>query len=111
MITSALFVLLSMQGGYGYPTARQIDEMQPSFRPHVPEDSALVTDSEDAHKQAAARARQFQYSFNHLLETLRSFADTYNADGAVNIKQVNAIKKAWRDLESSDPWFKLNKNK
>src|SRR5579864_1244235 len=111
MITSALFVLLSMQGGYGYPTARQIDEMQPSFRPHIPADAAPVTDTEDAHKQAAARQRQFEYSFNHLLETLRSFADTYNAGGAVDTKKVTAIKKAWRDLESSDPWFKLHKKR
>ena len=116
MMTSTLLTLLLMQAPYTNPHMPKGYEMVPAPPPHTLSDP-LERQADDhaaeevASKEQTARQRQFAYSFNRLLDTLRSFATAYNADHTVDVKKVRAIKKAWRDLEASDPWFKLDKRK
>ncbi|HKX00471.1 MAG TPA: hypothetical protein VJN43_22220 [Bryobacteraceae bacterium] len=114
MMTYTLLTLLLMQSSYYNPQMPKGYQMVPEPPPHTLSDpiEKQADDraaEEDARNQQTARQRQFAYSFNRLLDTLRSFATAYNADHTVDVKKVRAIKKAWRDLESSDPWFKLEK--
>src|SRR5690242_1363344 len=58
---------------------------------------------------AAFRQRSFEKSFNLLLEKLGDFAESYNRSGAIDIKKVESVKKAWREVEKNEAWFKESK--
>ncbi len=60
-----------------------------------------------ANRRAVYEEQQFIKKFNHLMNTLREFADEYNHH-AVDLKKVKALKKAWQDLEKTEGWLKLN---
>ena len=60
-----------------------------------------------ATKEAKYEEQQFVNKFNNLLDTLRDFADQYNHH-VVDVKKLKALKKAWRDLEKTDAWFRLD---
>jgi hypothetical protein len=78
-------------------------------RPQVPpaRGAAQLMPSEDweqaEKRDAADRARLFADRFNHLVDTIKDFAVKYN-QGAIDLKRLKAMRKAWRDLEQSDPW-------
>jgi len=57
---------------------------------------------------AASEQQRFVGSFNRLNEALADFANQYNQNHAVDLKKIRAMKKAWRELERSEPWFKGN---
>jgi len=59
---------------------------------------------------AACQERQFTTSFNHLKKALDEFADAYN-QGKLDLKKIEEIKRAWRDLENSEVRFRLGKSK
>jgi len=65
-----------------------------------------VDGNQAATREAAYEQKQFVDKFNHLLDTLRDFADQYNHN-MLDVKKVKAVKKAWRDLEKTDAWFRL----
>jgi hypothetical protein len=67
-------------------------------------------ENESAKKVAECQERQFTSSFNHLKKALDEFADAYN-QGKLDLKKIEEIKKAWRDLESSEARFRLAKSK
>jgi len=67
-------------------------------------------ESESARKDAECQQLRFTASFNHLKKALDEFADAYN-QGRLDLKKIEVIKKAWRDLESSEARFRLGKNK
>lgn len=69
-----------------------------------------ATANQAVHREAVYEEQQFVNKFNHLLDTLREFADQYNRH-AVDVKKVKALKKAWRDLERSDGWPRLDQAK
>jgi hypothetical protein len=50
--------------------------------------------------------REFANRFNQLMKSLREFADTYNSEHSMDVRKIKQIKKAWRDLEKNEPWFK-----
>ena len=64
-------------------------------------------DPESARKASAYR---FSTSFNHLKKALDEFAEAYN-QGKLDVKKIEEIKKAWRDLENCEARFRLKKNK
>jgi len=66
----------------------------------------------DENAQRVAKYQQFRFttSFNHLKKALDEFADEYN-HGALDLKKIEEIKKAWRDLEDSESLFRLKKSK
>ena len=67
-------------------------------------------ETESAKKAAECQERRFTTSFNHLKKALDEFADAYN-EGKLDLKKIEEIKKAWRDLESSEARFRLAKSK
>ena len=69
-----------------------------------PEDSAR---KQSVTREAQYEEQQFVNKFNNLLSTLREFVDQYNHH-VVDIKKLKAMKKAWRDLEKTDAWFRLD---
>lgn len=58
-------------------------------------------------REAAYEEQQFVNKFNNLLTTLHEFANEYNHH-VVDLKKLKALKKAWRDLEKTDAWFRLD---
>jgi hypothetical protein len=42
-------------------------------------------------------------------ERLSDFADVYNHGGAIDIKKVQSVKKAWLEVEKNEAWFKKSK--
>lgn len=61
-------------------------------------------------REATYEEQQFINKFNHLVGVLEDFAKKYNEGRTVDLKKVKAVKKAWRDLEKSDMWFRLDEN-
>lgn len=64
-------------------------------------------DQKAANREAVYEEQQFANKFNHLVATLREFAEQYNHH-VVDLKKVKALKKAWRDLEKTDGWLRLD---
>ena len=52
---------------------------------------------------------QFPHTFTEQ-NALDDFAEAYN-QGKLDVKKIEEIKKAWRDLESSEARFRLEKSK
>lgn len=67
-------------------------------------------ENDSAKKAAACQERRFTASFNHLKNALDDFADAYN-QGRLDVKKIEEIKKAWRDLENSEARFRLEQSK
>jgi len=66
---------------------------------------------ECAAPQAAACQRyQFATSFNRLTKSLNEFADAYNL-GTLDLKKIEEVKKAWRELEKAEARFRLQESK
>jgi len=65
---------------------------------------------ESAQKAAEYQAQRFAASFNHLKKALEDFADSYN-QGILDVKKIEEVKKAWRDLENTEARFRLEKRK
>lgn len=53
---------------------------------------------------------QFATSFNRLTQSLNEFADSYN-QGTLDLKKIEQVKKAWRDLQKIEARFRLEKSK
>jgi hypothetical protein len=71
---------------------------------------SLAPDRESARKAAECQAQRFATTFNRLKKALNEFADTYN-QGVLDLKKIEEVKKAWRDLENTEARFRLEKNK
>jgi hypothetical protein len=56
-------------------------------------------------KQVEYEEHEFANRFNKLMEALRQFSATYNSGHTINVKEVKAVRKAWRELERSE-WFR-----
>jgi len=59
--------------------------------------------------ESADEEREFIRRLNGLSRALSAFAETYKR-GQVDLKQVNAVRKAMHELEKSE-WFRLQKPK
>jgi hypothetical protein len=49
----------------------------------------------------------FVTRFNDLVAALQQFSVKYKSRHVIDVKNVEAIRKAYRKLEDSDAWFKL----
>ena len=56
--------------------------------------------------QARFQEREFIQRFNDLVTAMGKFSQKYRSEHVIDIKKVESIKKAYRNLEKSDPWFK-----
>jgi hypothetical protein len=55
---------------------------------------------------AAYQEQQFAGSMNRFVDKLRDFVPQYNKDRGMNVKKIKALKKAWRDVEQTEPWLR-----
>lgn len=62
-------------------------------------------------REAAYEEHEFIERFNVLVAALSRFSEKYKKQHVIDVKTVNSIKKAYRDLERADPWFKVEKLK
>jgi hypothetical protein len=62
-------------------------------------------------REAAFRERQFAGKFNDLMKSLLDFADHYNSEHTMDLKRIKQVKRAWRDLEKTDTWFRIEDDK
>ncbi len=62
--------------------------------------------SKEAERRAAAfQELQLIEKFNKLAAALTDFGREYNHKGIIDARKIKAIKKAWHELEKTDPWF------
>jgi len=112
MTTSALLVLVLMQAPVFPHWPGVFDSQRPASLDRFPVEVRVVhAESPFDTEDPAVKQRRFAASFNQLLSTLQDFSESYNAGRKVDLKKVAAIKKAWRQLETADPWFRLEKPK
>jgi hypothetical protein len=108
MTSAFLFVTLLAQS--------QFPDGFPQRRLTAPEDLQQVVGfagaSRDESDKRASVYQQYRFttSFNHLKKALDEFADAYN-QGTLDLKKIEEVKKAWRDLENSEARFRLQKSK
>jgi hypothetical protein len=77
----------------------QLRQMQDN--PHY----AQIKKNREEVREAAIREYFFAQKFNKLINKLKKFTNDYNA-GKVDAKTVSELKKAWRNLEKDDGWFR-----
>ena len=77
----------------------------------APTRPATSAAKENRKRYEAAREQEFVEKFNKLIENLMDFADTYKNGHAVDVKKAKSIRKAWLDLEKSEPIFQDDKQK
>ncbi|MBZ5591452.1 MAG: hypothetical protein LAP39_04395 [Acidobacteriia bacterium] len=73
-------------------------------------DAASLPESAQPTPEVACQRYQFATRFNRLTKSLNDFADSYN-DGTLDLKKIEAVKKAWRELEKAEARFRLEKSK
>jgi hypothetical protein len=64
------------------------------------------TSADSSRALAVLQEGQFAGSIKRFVEKLRDFVQQYNADRSINIKKIKALKKAWRDVEQTEPWLR-----
>jgi hypothetical protein len=101
-VVCALCFLQAQVGGLTQPERLERDVMAWQMK-HMA-DSATT---QAATREAKYEEQQFANKFNTLLNTLRDFADQYNHH-VIDVRKLKALKKAWRDLEKTDAWFRLD---
>ena len=92
----------------------------PDLNPRQPRATAMMQelldfehqpDSAQSQKRAMAYQQyRFATSFNHLTQKLNEFIHSYN-QGTLDLKKIEEVKKAWRDLERTEARFRLEKGK
>ena len=105
-MSSAVWFVLFLAQAISPDQLPQRDLRAAAVMQRMVELAPVSTNTEMEKKVAAYRQRSFEKSFNRLLEKLGDFADSYNRSGAIDIKKVESVKKAWRDVEKNEPWFK-----
>ncbi len=104
MSSSLLFVTLLAQS-----------QFQDAFPAHIPSAAADLqqapgfgqpSDQESAQKTDTCQQHRFTTSLNHLKKALDELANAYN-QGKLDVKKIEEIKKAWRDLETDEVRFRL----
>jgi len=63
-------------------------------------------DNKAEEREARFEEQEFANRFNQPMKSLLEFADTYNGEHSMDVRKIKQIKKAWRDLETNEPWFK-----
>jgi len=61
-------------------------------------------------KEVACQRYEFATSFNRLTKSLNEFADSYN-QGTLDLKKIEEVKKAWRELQKIEGRFRVEKGK
>jgi len=61
-------------------------------------------------KEVACQRYEFAISFNRLTKSLNEFADSYN-QGTLDLKKIEEVKKAWRELQKVEGRFRVEKGK
>jgi hypothetical protein len=87
----------------GYPGSTALDSLERAAdaqREKAIYDVAVET-------QRKLDEQVFVTRFNDLVAALHQFSVKYKAQHVIDVKNVQAIRKAYRKLEDSDPWFKV----
>jgi len=101
-VLCALWLLQAQEGGVTSP-----DRMERAVAVWQTRHMADSATNQAANREAAYEEQQFANKFNDLVERLREFAEQYNHH-VVDLKKIKALKKAWRDFEKTDAWFRLD---
>jgi cell wall assembly regulator SMI1 len=73
-------------------------------------DLAPNPESAQSAQAASFQRHQFATRFNRLTQSLNEFADAYN-EGTLDLKKIEEVKKAWRELEKAEALFRMEKSK
>ena len=100
MPTSILLLFLAQAG-----------TMHPVLQPQLQGSASILPGFAEQPQvdDAANQEREFVQRINGLSLALNAFAETYR-DGKVDVKKVNAVRKAMHELEKSE-WFRPQKAK
>ena len=103
-LVPVVLLFFQAQGSMPSPAFENLEREQMMRRV---EPMSSSTPSKEADRRAIAyEEQQFVNKFNNLMKRLLDFAGQYNAGHTVDAKRIKEVKKAWRDLEKTDAWFK-----
>src|SRR5712671_4378559 len=105
-----IFVLLLLFQSADYPALKASTDSQrreTQLREVAVASSRPASSDADENRKryAAAREQEFIEKFNKLINNLMDFADSYKTGHALDVKKAKSIRKAWLDLEKSEPIF------
>ena len=103
----AVFLLALVFQNSDYPAANSAADMQ-RREAELPR---IVSLPYRPSPSAASREQEFVEKFNKLINTLMDFADAYRDGKAIDVKKVQAVRKAWAELEKSEAFFQREKKK
>jgi hypothetical protein len=87
----------------GVPPFSALDALERSAE--AEREKALYDTAAEA--QRKLDEQMFVTRFNELVAALQQFSVKYKSRHVIDVKNVEAIRKAYRKLEDSDAWFKL----
>jgi hypothetical protein len=99
MFAPAMVLLSLLQ--FGNHNSRASGPMSPEML------MAATPTADSGRRMAAYQEQQFAGSMNRFVDKLRDFVQQYNKDRGINVKKIKALKKAWRDVERTEPWLRL----
>ncbi len=110
-----MFVLCFLQPERGLPSQAINDRVEQALMSKQMEQKSdpvatSLAEQEKKRREAAIDERQFMDRFNRFVRTIADFSSHYNTNHTIDLKRIKALKKAWRNLESSNAWFKIDEN-
>ena len=110
-----MFVLCFFQPERGLPNQAINDRVEQALMSKQMEQKSdpvatRLAEQERKRREAAIDERQFIDRFNRFVRTIADFSTHYNTNHTVDLKGIKELKKAWRNLEKSNAWFKIDEN-
>lgn len=106
MCTAIVALGLVIQQGFGDGLAISGHTQLERIVDQAREDEARQLVNKAASREAALQEKQFVDRFNELVLAMGQFSKKYKSGHVIDVKAVQSIKKAYKNLEKADPWFK-----
>ncbi len=71
-------------------------------------EQTMQTRQREQRRQLEAKEQEFVQRFNRLAEAMEAFSHNYKETHSIDLKQVKSIREAYRKLQQSDPWFRID---
>jgi hypothetical protein len=107
-----LLLTLFAQAPEGDPSARTLQAArQDQISRELLINGARHSSNKAAEQAAQRRTMNFEESqfverFNKFTRLLKQFTEHYNTRHAIDVKELQAVKKAWHDIEKRDSSFR-----
>jgi|SRR5579872_6307701 len=110
MSLAVIFLLAFFQSQRSTMEEIQKQQVDEQIERHMLEQQRDADRSRQAQESEAVYVRkQFVDRFNHLIRAMKDFSAHYD-NQTIDLKRIKALKKAMKELEKSDAFFKMDSN-